>query len=74
MLEQTLPAGPGTALAHAYRASFTSALTEILLIAAAIAFVGSLLALALVRGRDFVAPSPAAHTEAGGAVPAPAAG
>jgi len=74
VLEETLPAAPRTALAHAYRASFTSALTEILLIAAAIAFVGSLLALALVRGRDFVAPSPAAHTEAGGAVPAPAAG
>jgi len=43
------------ALSHSYRLGFTSALTTILLIAAAIAFVGALLAFALVRSRDFVA-------------------
>ena len=63
-LGQALPPAPRAALAHAYRASFTSALTEILLIGAAIALVGSVLALVLVRGRDFVATSADADSDA----------
>jgi hypothetical protein len=64
------PAGRG-ALAHAYRTGFTGAFTSILIIAACIALVGSALALALVRGRDFVLSEPAASAaepEAAGAV------
>jgi EmrB/QacA subfamily drug resistance transporter len=47
---------PGTqvALKHSYRVGFTEAFDHILLIAAAIAFVGAVLALVLVRQRDFV--------------------
>jgi EmrB/QacA subfamily drug resistance transporter len=48
------------ALSHAYRVGFTGALSEILVIASAIALAGSLFAVALVRGRDFVSqPAPA---------------
>jgi EmrB/QacA subfamily drug resistance transporter len=43
------------ALKHSYRLGFTEAFDNILLIAAAIAFVGAVLALVLVRQRDFVA-------------------
>lgn len=43
------------ALKHSYRVDFTEAFDHILLIAAAIAFVGAVLALVLVRQRDFVA-------------------
>jgi EmrB/QacA subfamily drug resistance transporter len=53
-LGRTLPPAARGALAHAYRHGFTSALTNILVIAACIALVGSAFALALVRGRDFV--------------------
>ncbi|MFI5037735.1 MAG: hypothetical protein ACHP93_04575, partial [Solirubrobacterales bacterium] len=42
------------ALAHSYRTGFTSALSTILLIAAAIALTGSVFGFALVRGRDFI--------------------
>jgi hypothetical protein len=42
------------ALEHAYRLGFTDAFDTILVIAAAIALVGAVLALVLVRGRDFV--------------------
>jgi EmrB/QacA subfamily drug resistance transporter len=42
------------ALEHSYKVGFTEAFTTILLIAAAIAFVGAVLALVLVRQRDFV--------------------
>jgi EmrB/QacA subfamily drug resistance transporter len=67
----TLPASARTALEHSYRVGFTGAFTTILLIAAAIALIGALLAFALVRGSDFVAPSgpqqgeAAAHAAAG---------
>jgi EmrB/QacA subfamily drug resistance transporter len=43
------------ALKHSYRLGFTEAFDHILLIGAAIAFVGAVLALVLVRQRDFVA-------------------
>jgi EmrB/QacA subfamily drug resistance transporter len=48
-----------SALTHSYRVGFTGALSEILVIGAAVALAGSLLALTLVRGRDFVAPATA---------------
>jgi EmrB/QacA subfamily drug resistance transporter len=69
-LGQALPPAPRSALAVAYRGSFASALTEILIIGAAVALVGSVLALVLVRTRDFVT----AGVEPDAAVPAPAAG
>jgi hypothetical protein len=47
-------------------------LTSILLIGSAIALVGSLLALALVRGRDFVAQGGPPPAEPAEAVPAAA--
>jgi len=58
-LARHLPAGARVALAHAYRVGFTSAFTSILYIATGIALAGALLAFALVRGRDFVASTPA---------------
>jgi EmrB/QacA subfamily drug resistance transporter len=70
-LGRTLPAVGRGALAHAYRTGFTSAFTTILIIAAAIALAGSALALALVRGRDFVVseqPATAGEPGAAGAV------
>jgi EmrB/QacA subfamily drug resistance transporter len=70
-LGRTLPAAGRGALAHAYRTGFTSAFTTILIIAAAIALAGSALALALVRGRDFVVseqPATAGEPGAAGAV------
>ncbi len=42
------------ALEHSYRVGFTEAFDTILIIAAAIAFVGAVLALVLIRPRDFV--------------------
>jgi EmrB/QacA subfamily drug resistance transporter len=69
-LEGSLPPAARSALVHAYRAGFTSALSEILLIGAAVALAGSVLAFALVRGRDFVAPGTAAGTDAALAEPA----
>jgi hypothetical protein len=53
-LAASLPAQPRAALLHASRLGFTDAFTTILLIAAAIALVGAVLAFALVRSRDFV--------------------
>jgi EmrB/QacA subfamily drug resistance transporter len=50
-----LPGPVRTTLLHAYRVGFVDALTSILLIAAAVALVGSIAALALIRSRDFVA-------------------
>ena len=53
------------ALKHSYRVGFTEAFDHILIIAAAIAFVGAVLALVLVRQRDFVASqAPAADVPA----------
>ncbi len=48
------PAGVRGAVADAAREGFVGGLNEILLVGAVVAFVGALLALALVRGRDFV--------------------
>ncbi len=60
------------ALGHSYRVGFTSAFTSILIIAAAIALVGALLAFALVRASDFVAsghiPEAASAREPAGAL------
>jgi len=50
-----LPAPARAALMHAYRVGFTEAFTSILIIAACVAFAGSVCAFALVRSRDFVA-------------------
>jgi EmrB/QacA subfamily drug resistance transporter len=50
-----LSPGAQLALKHSYRVGFTEAFDHILLIAAAIAFVGAVLALVLVRQKDFVA-------------------
>jgi hypothetical protein len=54
-LALALPSAQQHALLAAYRTGFTESLTSILLIGSAIALVGSVLALALVRSRDFVA-------------------
>ena len=53
-LAHSLPHPAQAALMHAYRVGFTEAFTSILVIAAAVALTGSVLAFALVRGRDFV--------------------
>ena len=45
----------GTLVHHTYRVAFAGALTNILEIAAAIAFVGAIAGFALVRSKDFVA-------------------
>jgi hypothetical protein len=63
-IARSLAPGPRRALEHAYRVGFTDALGEILLIGAAVALAGSLLALALVRTRDFVAQQAPEGTEA----------
>ncbi len=56
-----------TAAHHAYRVAFTGALTNILEIASAIAFVGAIAGFALVRSKDFVAAyAPAAQAPAEG--------
>ena len=56
------------ALVGAYRVGFTDALTDILIIAGLIALVGSVLAFALVRSRDFVTARAPAQQEADPAV------
>jgi EmrB/QacA subfamily drug resistance transporter len=53
-IAHSLPAAARSALDHSYRVGFTEAFTTILIIAAAIALVGSVCAFALVRSRDFV--------------------
>jgi predicted MFS family arabinose efflux permease len=53
-ISRSLPAPARAALTHAYRVGFTDALTTILLVASAIAFLGAICGLALVRSRDFV--------------------
>jgi EmrB/QacA subfamily drug resistance transporter len=57
------PAG-GRALVHAYGVGFADALTTILWIAAALALVGAVAAVVLVRSRDFVAGGSAAPAAA----------
>ncbi len=49
------PPGSRPRVEQAIHVAFTAALDDILLIAAAVALIGGLLALALVRGSDFVA-------------------
>jgi EmrB/QacA subfamily drug resistance transporter len=56
----TLSPGARTALIGSYRVGFTDAFTDILIVGAVLALVGSLLAFALIRGRDFVASGPPA--------------
>jgi EmrB/QacA subfamily drug resistance transporter len=51
------PAAAQPRLEHAIHVAFTAALNDILLVAAVVAIVGGLLALALVRGSDFVVQS-----------------
>jgi EmrB/QacA subfamily drug resistance transporter len=53
ILHTLSPAARG-ALAHSYRIGFIEAFTTILVIAAAVAFVGAVCAFVLVRSRDFV--------------------
>jgi len=66
------PPEAGEAIAAAARESFVAGLDEILLVAACLALAGGLLALVLVRGRDFVVPqrAPEAAVAPGPAVPA----
>ncbi len=69
----TLPPAARTALEHAYRVGFTEAFSTILLIAAAVALIGAVLAFVLVRSRDLVSSAaPAAEAPAGEPVGAPA--
>jgi MFS family permease len=66
---QTMPAPARSALLAAYRVGFSGTLNELLRIAAVVALLGAVLALALVRQKDFV-PSFAgdgAHTAAASA-------
>jgi EmrB/QacA subfamily drug resistance transporter len=58
-----LPSDQGTALLHAYRVGFAASLSDVLLIGAVVALVGSVASYLLVRQRDFVslhAPAPPA--------------
>jgi MFS family permease len=59
------------ALARAGEAAFTSALNDLLTVAAILAFVGAVLSAVLTRPRDF-APQPVAAPEATAAEPQPA--
>jgi hypothetical protein len=52
-----LPPAGRAAVGHAYRVGFTDSFTSILVIAACVAAAGSVLALALVRSRDFIVTS-----------------
>jgi MFS family permease len=56
----TLSPSAHTALIDSYRVGFTDAFTDILIVGAVLALAGSLLAFALIRGRDFVASGPPA--------------
>ncbi len=49
-----LPGAQGAALLHAYRIGFSSALSDVLLIGAVVALIGSVASYVLVRQRDFV--------------------
>ncbi len=56
--------GGHAALLSSYRVGFTGALTDILIIAGALALLGAALAFALVRSRDFVAAGHAPGSQA----------
>ncbi|HXR23702.1 MAG TPA: hypothetical protein VN786_14210, partial [Acidimicrobiales bacterium] len=51
---ETMPAPARSALLAAYRVGFSGTLNELLRIAAVVALLGAVLALALVRQKDFV--------------------
>jgi EmrB/QacA subfamily drug resistance transporter len=68
-----LPAAARTSLISAYHVGFTTAFTDILIIAGSVALVGSLLAFALIRSRDFVASQPSDVSAPASAAPEPAA-
>ena len=57
-IARSLPAAAHAALTHAYRIGYAGAMTEILIIAAAVAMIGAVLGFALVRGGDCVASDP----------------
>jgi hypothetical protein len=59
-LAQTLPPTLRNALVGAFHTAFAGALNEILLIAAAVALLGAIGALALVRRSDFITAEPVA--------------
>jgi EmrB/QacA subfamily drug resistance transporter len=61
----SLPSAAHAALIHSYRVGFTGAFTDILIVAGSLALVGSALAFALVRTRDFVGSGHAADVEEG---------
>jgi EmrB/QacA subfamily drug resistance transporter len=63
------PPGTRAEVAHASAVAFTSGFNEIILIAAALSFVGAALGFFLVRSRDFV---PASSEEPAATEPAPA--
>lgn len=52
--DQTMPGAARAVLLAAYRVGFSSTLNELMDITAVVAFVGAILALALVRQKDFV--------------------
>jgi len=54
----TVPVQQRGALAEVVRGSFTTALNEILLVAAIISFVAGVLAFALIRAKDFAGHGP----------------
>jgi EmrB/QacA subfamily drug resistance transporter len=70
VFQHDLGVGSG-ALRHASHAAFVDAFTNILQIAAAVAFVGAVAAFALVRSRDFVASQAPAQDSLTGGEPAP---
>jgi EmrB/QacA subfamily drug resistance transporter len=61
---QSAPPGAREAVGRAAKQAFVGGLNEILLIGAAVAFVGAILGFALVRSRDFVATGPSAEQPA----------
>ncbi len=72
-IAQALPATARASLSVAYRTGFTAAFSEITIIAAVIALVGSALAFVLVRQRDFVVTGAAAGTHDADAAATPVA-
>jgi EmrB/QacA subfamily drug resistance transporter len=71
-IADSLSPAASAALNYAYRVGFTDAFTEIATIAAIVAFAGAVLALVLVRSRDFVSAgeAPAADVREPAATPA----
>jgi EmrB/QacA subfamily drug resistance transporter len=65
-LFQTLPRAQDGVLVHVLRASYASALNDILLVAAIITFVCAVLCFVLIRQKDFIAQNWDSQDEAGG--------